>query len=331
VGLLFRIASQERRIKVKKAILGFLGIALFVFMAGGLVSEARGQEVIWKVPTDFPTIQAAIDSTFVMAGHTILVEPGSHAGAFIYKPVEIRGEGNALINSGPVHTSSGLIQGFRFLAGSDGASLNHLIFEVDLAIMNGDAVNDVTIDHCTFNNTIQAISNWRGNGWVITHNDIIDLRTRCGGGIGILIGDYTGGVVKDNLVSHNKISGTLHVAPADCGGYNGTGIVLYADFRWGRTGAYEIKNNRVVKNNVSLISNGPSLVDVGALELTDTRDDVSIVPPMILDNAVTFNDFRGTVIQISLTPYNLDLYNDISRNLGDNRGLRLNSKAFLHE
>ncbi|MCK7483383.1 MAG: hypothetical protein M0C28_44855 [Candidatus Moduliflexus flocculans] len=66
--------------------------------------------------------------------------------------------------------------GFRFLAGSDGASINHLVFEVDLAIMNGAAVSDVTIDHCTFRNAVQAVSNWRGNGWAISHNGIIDLR-----------------------------------------------------------------------------------------------------------------------------------------------------------
>lgn len=306
---------------MKRAILGFLGVVL----VAGL---AVGQEVIWRVPTDFPTIQVAIYSPDVQPGQTIFVEPGYHAGAFINKPVEIRGEGNAIINSGPAH-GSGLIMGFRFLAGSDGASLNHLIFEgVDLAIMNGGAVNDITIDHCAFNDTIQAISNWRGNGWVITHNDIVDLRTHNGGGIGILIGDYAGGIVKDNLVSHNKITGTLHVASDDGGGYNGSGIVLYADFRWGYLGASEITNNRVTKNTVSLVSNGPSVVDVGALELTDTRDDASIDPPVILDNTVTFNDFRGTVIQIALTPFNLDLYNDISRNLGDNRGLKLNTKAF---
>ena len=312
---------------MNKAILGTMGLALLGLL---MVPALSAQEVIWRVPTDFSTIQAAIDSPAVMAGNTIVVEPGYHAGALVTKAVEIRGEGKAVINSGPQH-GSGMIMGFRLLDNSDGASINHLVFEVDLAIMNGAAVNDVTVDHCTFNNSVQAISNWRGSGWVISHNDIIDLRTRSGGGIGILIGDFLGGIVQNNLVSHNKITGTLHVNPADCGGYSGCGVVLFADFRWGRSGASEIKNNRVVKNKVSLISDNSTLVDVVALELTDTRDDLYFIPPVILDNAIGFNDFRGTIIQIALTPLILDQYNDISRNLGENRGKGLHPKVFFHD
>jgi hypothetical protein len=55
----------------------------------------------------------------------------------------------ATIIGDPVH-GSGLIQGFRLLAGSDGAAISHLRFEVDLAIMNAAAVNDVTVTQCTF-------------------------------------------------------------------------------------------------------------------------------------------------------------------------------------
>lgn len=315
---------------MKRAFLAILGLAIIGFLAIGLEPGVSAQEVIWRVPTDFSTIQAAIASPAVMAGNTIVVEPGCHAGALVHKAVEIRGEGKAVISSGPAH-SSGLIQGFRLLAGSDGVSINHLVFEVDFAIMNGAAINDVTVDHCTFNNAIQAISNWRGSGWVISHNDIVDLRTRSGGGIGILIGDYLGGIVQNNLVSHNKITGTMHVNLADCGGYSGCGIVLFADFRWGMSGALEIKNNRVVKNKVSLVSDTPMLVDVVALELTDTRDDPNFIPPVIIDNAIGFNDFRGTVIQIALTPLILDQYNDISRNLGENRGRGLHPKVFFHD
>lgn len=271
----------------------------------------------WQVPGDFLTIQGAIDSTSVVAGDTIMVAPGEHAGALVTKSVEIKGEGGAIINDGPVH-SSGLIQGFRLLEGSVGATISHLVFRVDLAIMNGDAINDVTVSHCTFENPIQAVSNWRGNGWEISHNNIYDLRTRNGGGIGILVADYTGGIVQDNVVSHNMVTGTLHVDPSDGGGYDGTGIVLYADFRWGRNGAEAIKDNRIVKNKISLVSDTSDVVGVHAIELTDTRNDPNLV--VIFDNAIGFNDLRGTESQIALTPDNLDDVNNISRNLGENRG-----------
>lgn len=282
----------------------------------------------WQVPGDFVTIQEAIDSDSVIDGDTIRVAPGEHAGALVTKSVEIKGEGGAIINSGPAH-GSGLIQGFRLLAGSDGATISHLTFTVDLVIMNGAAVDDVTVSHCTFENAIQAVTNWRGNGWEISHNKIYDLRTRNGGGIGILVADFSGGTVKDNVVSHNVVMGTLHVYPGDGGGYDGSGIVIYADFRWGGAGAEEISGNRVVKNKISLVSDTPAVVNVHAFELTDTRDDINADPyPVIFDNAIGFNDFRGTENQILLTPTELEDVNKISRNLGDNRGHGLHPSVF---
>ena len=148
---------------------------------------------------------------------------------------------------------------------------------------------------------------------------------------GEILQTFFGGVVKDNVISHNKITGTLHVAATDGGGYSGTGIVIYADFRWGRTGAAEISNNRVVKNKVSLVSDTPDVVDVVAFEMTQSwypADPPEPTPIVIFDNAVGFNDFRGTVRQIALTPEDLANHNDISRNLGDNRGHGLHPSLF---
>jgi hypothetical protein len=133
--------------------------------ANGAGSLAKITGNTWKVPGDFATIQEAIDDADVDDGDQIrLMGPGEFAGAYVSKSVEIKGTGGAVINTGPAH-GSGLIMGFRFLAGSDGASISHLTFTTDLSIMNGAAVNDVTISHCTFLNSVQAISNWSGSGW----------------------------------------------------------------------------------------------------------------------------------------------------------------------
>lgn len=287
-----------------------IGVAL---SALGVMANAAD----WHVPGSFATIQEAIDNAAVDDGDRILVGSGEHAGALVDKSVEIKGTGGATISSGPVHPS-GFFQGFRLLAGSGGATISHLIFTVDFPVMNGDGVNNVTVSHCELVTALQGISNWRGSGWDISHNQITNLRTACGGGIAILVGDFSGGTVQDNIVAHNVISGTLLVSDGDCGGYNGTGIVLFADFRGTRTGADSISFNRVVKNKISLVSDTPGVVDVAAIELTDTRDDSSLA--VIVDNAIGFNDLRGTTLQIALTPENLDDVNDISRNLGDNRG-----------
>ena len=310
---------------MKKLMLVLVLLALLAMPSTAMAGEPGN---VWSVPGDFATIQDAIDSPVVANGDTILIGPGSHAGALVTKAVQIKGEDGTVIDSGPMHPA-GLSQGFRLLAGSDGTMISHLRFEVDLAIMNGAAVNDVTVTHCTFVNTIQGISNWRGSGWEISHNEISDLRTRCGGGIGILIGDYlaTPQGVKDNVVSHNKITGVLHVAPGDCGGYAGTGIVLYADFRWGMPGAEEITNNHVVQNKISLTSDTPDVVPVWAIELTDTRND-STLDSVVFGNAIGFNDLRGTDNAIALTPESLANVNDISRNLGDNRGHGLHPSVF---
>ncbi|MFC1558782.1 hypothetical protein ACFL40_05460 [candidate division KSB1 bacterium] len=285
---------------------------------------------VWNVPGDFARIQEAIDSDDVKAGDRIIVGTGNHEGALLTKAVEIKGEDGAVIDRGPAH-GSGLSQGFRILQGGSGATISHLQFEVDLAIMNGAKVDNVNVLHNSFISSIQAVSNWEGNGWNISHNVIKDLCTRNGGGIGIFIGCWSGATANDNVVSHNKVNGTLHVWEEDGGGYNGSGIVLYADFRWGRSGADEITRNRVFQNNISLISDEPEVVDVAAFELTDSRDDPNADPfPVIFNNAIGFNNLRGTELQIVLTPQDLDNpVNDISRNLGDNRGHGLHPKVFF--
>ena len=208
-------------------------------------------------------------------------------------------------------------------AGGDGVTISHLTFTVDLPVYSRGA-NDVTVTNNTVLNALQGITNWGGSRWDISHNTFTDLRTDNGGGIAIIVGDRLGRDVKDNVVAQNQIAGTLNVDPADLGGYQGTGIALYADFRFGQLGALSIANNRVVKNKVSLVSSNPSVVDVVAFEMTDARDIPST--DVIFDNAVGFNDFRGTTQQIVLTPPTLDTVNTISRNQGENRGQGVHPK-----
>jgi len=287
----------------------------------------------WRVPGDFATIQTAIDG--VADGDTILVGPGYFEGAFVTKRVEIKGIEGAIIYDGPAHPHSGIRNlGFQLQVGSDGTTISHFRFEdVGLAIY-GIGVNDVSVSQCTFIDSIQAVTNWGGSGWNIDHNKIIDLRTTCGGGIGIFIGGRVGrdGVVEDNVVAHNKISGTLNVSDGDCGGYTGAGIVLYADFRFSDVGAKEIAWNRVIKNKVSLVSDAPAVVDIVAFTLTQGWGSAGHPPDeaiVIHDNAIGFNDFRGTVDQLAFMPVGLEDMNKISRNLGDNRGHGLHPKVFL--
>lgn len=292
-----------------------LGIATSVHAATGSTLCVPDAAIDLKCDAGYATITDALAAAF--DGDTILVGAGSHAGAELDKSVEIKGLPGAFIDSGPMHPV-GLSYGFRLLTGSDGAVISHLTFSTDLAIMNGDAVNDVEIAHNTFLNSLQAVSNWGGDGWYIHHNEIIDLRTWNGGGIGILIADYTGNEANNNIVSNNKIYGTLHVDPADSGGYAGSGIVLYSDHRWGRLGGV-ISGNLIQRNSISLVSDTPLVVDVYAFELTQTS--LVLIPGTeIFDNIIKFNDFRGTTNQLQISPAELEDYNIFNKNLGDSRG-----------
>ena len=290
----------------------------------------------WRVPGDFNTIQEANDAVQVMDGDIIFIAPGEYAGANITKQLNIKGHKNddeedddedndeddgsdginvTKIISGPELGNYGLYQGFRFFAGSDGSKIKDITFTTDFGIMNNDGSDDIEISHCKFLNTIQGISAWGGSGWKIKHNEIINLRTRNGGGIGILSGARWGGIIEKNEIKNNKIYGTLNVWASDGGGYAGSGIVFFADFRWGWPGADAIQNNKVEHNKISLVSNNPSVVDIVGCELTDPRNDESLI--IIFDNKIKKNDFRGTTTPMAFTPLTLEAANDISKNKVD--------------
>jgi hypothetical protein len=302
-------------------------------------------KVIWNVPGNFATIKAAMDSEQVEDGSTILLAAGEHVGAYVTKSVTIKGEKDAVINSGPAN-EYGIQQGLVFIEGSEGARVSHIEFNVDLAILNGDSsktngapVDNVRIEHCTFNDTVQAITNRGGNGWKISHNTINNICIKAftvrtpsgtvkyyGGGLGIQIGDRNGGTSNNNLISHNNIIGTLKVAEGDKGGYSRTGIWVLADFAGDRfQGATEITGNKIIKNKVQLVSSNPELVEIVAFGMTDSRT----LPDneIIHDNVIGFNDFKGTVQQIVLSPEDLGESNHIARNNGEKRGKHRKKKA----
>ncbi len=299
----------------------------------------------WNVPDEFLTIQEAIDSEEVVDGDTIIVGPGgNHYGAEVTKAVEIKGKGGAVINSGPMRGAR--MTGFLFLGGDgNGVTISHLSFETVLLPIYSVDTSDVTVDHCTFTSPMQAISNWNGSGWNISHNVVNGLVTDNGGGIGIFVGTWgIEGIADDNLVAHNKITGQVVVPqdeidkynqPGASPGYAVPGICLYSDGR--RDPAGPMSGNRILKNKVSLSSNNPSHHPAVGIELTDYAliDDPSSDPDLT-DNKVGFNDVRGVSgensVPISLNPAEVAIYNDISRNLGDdadNRGHGLRPKVFF--
>ncbi len=310
-----------------------------------LAVSSTAKAVTWNVPGDFADIQAAIDSPDVLHGHTILVGPGNHYGATVTKAVEIKGEGGAVINSGPMRGAR--MTGFLFLSGAgNGATISHLSFETLLLPIYSRDTDDVTVDHCTFTSPMQGITNWNGSGWNISHNVVNGLVTDSGGGIGIFVGTLgIAGTADDNLVAHNKITGQVVVpqeeidrynegAPSPEAGYSVPGICLYSDGR--RDPAGPMSGNRILKNKVSLSSNNPRNHPAVGIELTDYALIDETPPADLTDNKVGFNDVRGVSgensVPISLNPAGVAGNNKISRNLGDdtnNRGHGLHPRVFF--
>lgn len=312
--------------KLKKWAILVAVVTLLAATVPALAKAGKGAGIC-NVPKDYATIQEAVNDSDC---DIVIVGKGEWFGANVDRLVEIKGVGGAIINDGPLHWSGNNFGFALYYGGGTGSRITGFEFSSDVEFpVFAYLTDDVTVDHNIMNNSLQGVTVWKGSGWNVHHNEFIDLRTDCGGGIGIIFADFTGGFVRNNIASHNKISGILRVDPEDCGGYDGSGIVLYADYRWGSAGAEEISNNRVINNTISLASDTPTLVDVHAIELTDTRNDVDADPyPVIFDNAIGFNDLRGTVMQITLTPEDLENWNDISRNLGDNRGHGLHPSLF---
>lgn len=292
-----------------------LVLAVFLFSAGDVLAKT------WYVPKNFTTIQAALDSASVLDGDTILVGPGNFAGAIVRKAVEIKARSLATINDGPLPwgTARPFKAGFFFegLGAGSGAKISNLRFQkIEFPVFSRGA-NDVAVQCCTMLNAIQAVTNWHGQGWQIIGNCINDLQTSNGGGIGVLCGGVNQNwqsIIKDNIIKDNKILGTLHVMPGDGGGYNGSGIVLYSDSRWGALGAKAITCNMLIDNCIAIKSDTSLVVDIAAIELTDASDNPGL--DIIYGNSVVFNDLKKTALKIDLTPDDLDQVNLIYSNTG---------------
>ena len=298
-----------------------LGRVLTATMAlvGAAIPFAGAAGKTWMVPGDFPTIQAAIDSSRVQDGDAIAVFPRLRlAGAVVTKAVTISAIGQATVVTGPVVNALGKA-GFLFPGDGkgSGATITGLHFSGVAFPVFSRGADDVSVTHNTMGSPVQGVTSWAhgrwGKGWHIAFNSIWNLRTRCGGGIGILLGDYAGGRVTGNMVVHNAIRGQVHVSASDCGGYGAPGITLFADFRYpGDTGA-AIDGNRILKNRVFLESSRPAVVGASGIELSDTRDLGGEL--VIKDNGVVYNDLRGTVVPLNFTPDELATVNQVEHNI----------------
>jgi hypothetical protein len=281
---------------------------------------------IRNVPTDYPTIQHAVDAPPLIPGDDIIimVASGLHAGAVIDTPVTIKGTDGAMITSGvPYKSGSSLTTAFRLEDQAHGTEISHLMIPNDTTIgyffaVFSREVDNVSIHHLTIMNSVQGISNYNGSGWDISHNKLFGTNAVNGGGIGIMINAWDGSqdfipdntTADDNIITHNKTEGLVGDV-----GFSGPGILLSSGHGANGWPGGKVTGNKVYKNTcMHTGSNG-----VG-FEADDVPAETQGLQPGIFSNTVSFNDFRGSTNPMAWYP---DVgSNRISRNLGPdaNRG-----------
>jgi hypothetical protein len=222
-----------------------------------LLSVGGARAATLRVPAQYPTIQAAVDSA--AEGDRIRVGPGRYCGATLTKRLTLEGRGRPKIvgcktsptvttdlragfflpgGKGANAASGSVIRGFYF----DGEGVSNQNLEPLSFGVFARSANDVVVERNTFVGTVQAVTNTGGDRWLIRSNRIRDLTlldcTRyCTGGDGIVIGLARGGAAtpagdadplnrpEDNVVVSNSIAG----APPDgFGTFSMVGVLLLA-------------------------------------------------------------------------------------------------------
>ena len=298
------VDTGESRLRVM--VVGFVAAAAVLLVAAPGEAQAR----VRRVPERYATIQAAIDAA--TAGDVIDVGPGRHCGATIDRPVQLQGDGRAVIvgcADGPV-LANGVRAGFRLpgaggVSGASGASIDGFVFDgrgvsadnlepLGVAIIATFA-NDVRVEHNRVLGTVQGITNTGGDRWVIAHNVIDGLGVfdctgaLCGGGDGIVIQISTAAPdnrPSRNVVAGNVVSGTI---PDGFAAFSIVGVfVLAAD-------------GTVVTRNRLSITDNPNAEATGEGVLVDNSCcGQPGLTPGARNTVVTFNDGRASEIGVEI-------------------------------
>ena len=302
---------------MKTKVITTIMIMLFLASITVIAVPVGAKPGVIKVPDDYATIQEAIDAATTHDGDVIIVGTGEWFGAVVSKAVEIRGDGGAVIDDGPSHGP--WKDGFRLVSGSSGATISHFTFlGLELPIY-GWGPDDVTIEHNRIYDTMQGITNWDGDNWLIRHNFIEGIWEEGSGGLGIVVGSR-GDEVSGNVVAHNRIVAHIERSTDT---FSVGGILLCTDQR--NDPVDVVSNNKIVHNKVKITGEDSWAIGLHVIGLSaypPPEEEVEHAIELLKDNYVGFNDLRGSDDFVDCLPVELETVNTISRNLGEdaNRG-----------
>jgi len=312
--------------KTKVKITGTLLTAVFILWTFTAASPVGAYRRNIRVPQDCPTIQEAIDAA--SDGDRIHVESGEWYGGIVDKPVKIIGTRGAVIVDGPEYpgplppgwdiSPNPLLRfGFFITPEGSGSTISYFTFRcarigvteayLTLPIFARFGTDNVIVTHNEIYianiPSVQCITNWDGDNWVIKYNTIIAPEVE-GDFLGVFIGSLPRCAfgAKGNVVAFNKI-----VADAS----TGSGISLFS--RVDSTvniDVGEVSNNKVAFNDILVTGPGTSAISLQVEYLTEGPTPGEI----LYGNVVMFNDLRGSSNPIAFDPPELEQANRVLKN-----------------
>lgn len=288
-------------------------VAITVWMAAPPANAA-----VIRVPQQAATVQDAVDAA--SPGDQIRVGPGQWCGATITTPVNLIAEGQATIVGCPAPALFGVLRAGFFLpnGAASGTTIRNFTFDgrgtsnsnldpLAFAVFARDADN-VVVEGNTVLGTIQPITDTRGDGWVVTHNSIVDYSALtcdgfCGGGDAIVFQERTGvSRGRNNSATFNVITGRI---PDTLNEFSLTGIL-----------ALNQDGTQITNNRISIAGNPLAAGTGEAIVITDHCCGVPVGYLTSINSYIVNNDGRGSDFAVVIE-------NDASGGDGNAEGARL--------
>ena len=196
-------------------------LGAFLLLAAVPVSGASGRAATHRVPSDFPTLQAAFDAA--SNGDTVIVARGTYPGPFtLRKTLKVAGEDAVLLGGDPIFTVTSsaragtAIQGFTFQRGAKALVIDGArgvdVLDCRFIDNGGDQLSfenaGGTVRNCFFRNAGDDNIDIDGaSDPLLEHNTLLNAADD---NIEMRFQPYVGKPTLKTVIRHNYIAGAKH-------------------------------------------------------------------------------------------------------------------------